>query len=82
MLLDIISLTSHHQECIKPSRINLYCVCSTLDDQKLLGIGVLDANHRRAILHKATSNVDDDFSNMLGDLSSVIKDLEMFSVVS
>ncbi len=47
---------------------------------------MLDANHRRAILNKATGNdgaagVTDDFDNMLGDLDSVIKDLEMFSVV-
>ena len=49
----------------------------------LTEIGILDANHRAAILHKAGSNVglEDDFNNMLGDLSSVIKDLECFSVV-
>lgn len=56
---------------------------SSLDDSKLLGLGVLDSNHRRAILHKsgAGETLEDDFDNMLGDLSSVIKDLEMFSVV-
>jgi hypothetical protein len=52
----------------------------------LIELGVLDANHRRAILNKATGSggaaaVTDDFDNMLGDLDSVIKDLEMFSVV-
>lgn len=57
---------------------------SSLDDNTLLSLGVLDSNHRRAILHKASpgDSVDQDFDNMLGDLSSVIKDLEMFSVVS
>ncbi len=44
-------------------------------------MGILDANHRRAILNKISPGVDDDFNNMLGDLSSVIKDLECFSVV-
>ncbi len=61
-----------------------YIVCqpSSLDDSKLLGLGVLDSNHRRAILHKVGGEtMEDDFDNMLGDLSSVIKDLEMFSVV-
>ena len=55
---------------------------SSLDDQTLLALGVLDSNHRRAILHKASPmDIEQDFDNMLGDLSSVIKDLEMFSVV-
>ncbi len=44
---------------------------------------MLDSNHRRAILYKSGpgDSIDEDFDNMLGDLSSVIKDLEMFSVV-
>lgn len=54
----------------------------SLNDHELTNIGILDANHRRAILNKIGGAVDDDFSNMLGDLSSVIKDLECFSVVS
>ena len=57
----------------------------TLTDRQLIELGVLDANHRRAILNKANTSgagdVSDDFDNMLGDLNSVIKDLEMFSVV-
>lgn len=58
----------------------------SLNDYELTNIGILDANHRRAILHKISSgggggNVDEDFNSMLGDLSSVIKDLECFSVV-
>lgn len=57
----------------------------TLTDRQLIELGVLDANHRRAILNKASASaagdVTDDFDNMLGDLNSVIKDLEMFSVV-
>ncbi len=56
---------------------------SSLDDSSLLSLGVLDSNHRRAILNKSGpgDSIDDDFDNMLGDLSSVIKDLEMFTVV-
>lgn len=54
----------------------------SLNDNLLIDLGVLDANHRRVILNKATSSVDMDFDSMLGDLSSVIKDLETFSVVS
>ena len=55
----------------------------TLNDNKLIELGVLDSNHRRAILSKASGAGDfsDDFDSMLGDLSSVIKDLETFSVV-
>lgn len=55
----------------------------TLKDSQLINLGVLDSNHRRAILNKASGSADitDDFDNMLGDLDSVIKDLEMFSVV-
>ncbi len=58
-------------------------VHSSLDDSTLLSLGVLDSNHRRAILYKSGpgDSIDEDFDNMLGDLSSVIKDLEMFSVV-
>lgn len=57
--------------------------CRSLTDRKLIELGVLDANHRRAILNKASGagEITDDFDNMLGDLDSVIKDLEMFSVV-
>ena len=60
--------------------------CTThrrLSDYDLTSIGILDANHRRAIVNKASSSsgADDDFNNVLGDLSSVIKDLEFFSVV-
>ncbi len=60
--------------------------CRRLNDGILIELGVLDANHRRAILNKAgasggAENITDDFDNMLGDLDSVIKDLEMFSVV-
>lgn len=58
---------------------------SSLNDMKLIELGVLDANHRRTILNKASGggavDLGDDFDNMLGDLDSVIKDLEMFSVV-
>ena len=42
---------------------------------------MFDANHRSAILNKATGGFSDDFDSMLGDLSSVIKDLESFTVV-
>ncbi len=45
-------------------------------------IGVFDANHRRAILSKAHESVASDFDSMLGDLTSVIRDLESFTVVS
>lgn len=61
----------------------LMMLCRKLNDHELTNIGILDANHRRAILHKASGGgMEDDFSSMLGDLSSVIKDLECFSVVS
>ena len=53
----------------------------SLTDYDLTNVGILDANHRRAILNKIQPGVDEDFNNMLGDLSSVIKDLECFSVV-
>ena len=55
----------------------------SVTDHQLVDIGILDANHRRAIISKAgvDPDIDDDFNNMLGDLSSVIKDLECFSVV-
>lgn len=61
-------------------------ICRRLNDGILIDLGVLDSNHRRAILNKASasggaSDITDDFDNMLGDLDSVIKDLEMFSVV-
>ena len=55
--------------------------CSALDDDKLTVLGVFNANHRRAILNKASSAITSDFDDMLGDLSSVIKDLEAFTVV-
>jgi hypothetical protein len=62
--------------------------CRTLNDHELTNIGVLDANHRKAILNKISSagskdgGVADDFSNLMGDLDSVISSLECFSVVS
>ena len=53
-----------------------------LTDYDLTNVGILDAHHRRAILNKLQPvGLDEDFNNMLGDLSSVIKDLECFSVV-
>ena len=59
-----------------------YPTIRSLNDNTLIDLGVLDANHRRVILNKSSPNVDMDFDSMLGDLSSVIKDLEAFSVVS
>lgn len=46
-----------------------------------MAIGVYDGNHRRAIVNKASAATSD-FDSMLGDLSSVIRDLEAFTVVS
>ena len=68
--------------CISHTRIRT--LGRRLNDYELTSIGILDANHRRAILNKLTSKgtAEDDFSNVLGDLSSAIKDLECFSVVS
>ncbi len=57
-------------------------VCRSLDDGSLAVLGVYDGNHRRAIISKAHEAVASDFDNMLGDLSSVIRDLEAFTVVS
>lgn len=61
----------------------MWCRCphSTLDDARLSSLGVFDGNHRRAIISKANLGVDTDFDSMLGDLNSVIKDLEAFTVV-
>ena len=62
-------------------KCSMLCAFRTLNDNKLIDVGILDSNHRRAILNKINPGVDQDFNNMLGDLSSVIKDLECFSVV-
>ena len=45
---------------------------------------MFDGNHRRSILHKAQSEQggEADLDNVLTDLSSVIADLEAFTVVS
>jgi len=53
----------------------------SLDESQLTSLGVFDGNHQRLILNKASSGITSDFENMLGDLNSVIKDLESFSVV-
>ena len=54
-----------------------------LNEDRLQSLGVFDANHRRSILHKAQAVSDTvDLENMLTDLSSVIADLEAFTVVS
>ena len=69
---------------VKSSSYCFNCVFTRrLNDGVLIELGVLDSNHRRAILNKASGagGITDDFDNMLGDLDSVIKDLEMFSVV-
>lgn len=52
----------------------------SLNDYELTNIGILDANHRRAILNKI-GGTDADFNNLMGDLDSVISSLECFSVV-
>jgi len=52
----------------------------SLDESQLTSLGVFDGNHQRLILNKASSGITSDFENMLGDLNSVIKDLESFSV--
>ncbi|KAL5496471.1 hypothetical protein EMCRGX_G012764 [Ephydatia muelleri] len=51
---------------------------STLDEAQLASFGVYDSTHRQKILSKIAGS--EDFDNMLGDLDSVIKDLEMFTV--
>lgn len=53
-----------------------------LDDSRLQSLGVFDSNHRRSILHKAQSGAgaELDLDNVLTDLSSVIADLEAFTV--
>lgn len=43
---------------------------------------MFDANHRRSILHKAQAGSEADLDNVLTDLTSVIADLEAFTVVS
>ena len=55
-----------------------------LDDYRLQSLGVFDGNHRRSILHKTQSGLggEADLDNVLTDLSSVIADLEAFTVVS
>lgn len=55
----------------------------SLNDYELTNIGILDANHRRAILNKISTSggMDVDFNNLMGDLDSVISSLECFSVV-
>ena len=61
----------------------------SLNDYELTNIGILDANHRRAILNKigggggggGGGGMDADFNNLMGDLDSVISSLECFSVV-
>ena len=54
-----------------------------LDDGRLQALGVFDGNHRRSILHKvqAGESGELDLDNVLIDLSSVIADLEAFTVV-
>ena len=56
--------------------------CRKLDDARLQSLGVFDANHRRSILHKAQAASEADLDNVLTDLTSVIADLEAFTVVS
>ena len=59
------------------------CYRSSLDEAQLASFGVYDATHRQKILSKLNANAGgEDFDDMLGDLDSVIKDLEMFTVVS
>ena len=53
-----------------------------LDDARLQSLGVFDGNHRRSILHRAQAGADADLDNVLTDLTSVIADLEAFTVVS
>lgn len=60
--------------------ISHICRYSTLDEAQLASFGVYDSTHRQKILSKIAGS--EDFDNMLGDLDSVIKDLEMFTVVS
>lgn len=57
---------------------------SGLNEVRLDSLGVFDGNHRRSILHKAQSGGGDgmDLDNVLTDLTSVIADLEAFTVVS
>ena len=54
----------------------------SLDDGRLLSLGVFDGNHRRSIVHKAQAATEADLDSMLTDLTSVIADLEAFTVVS
>ena len=55
---------------------------SGLSDAELQDLGVFDSNHRRTILHKVQSGgMDSDLDNVLTDLTSVIADLEAFTVV-
>lgn len=77
---------AHYAHVLEGSGYSSIASLERLNDNILIDLGVLDSNHRRAILNKASTSggaasVTDDFENMLGDLDSVIKDLEMFSVV-
>ena len=54
----------------------------SLDDGGLQFLGVFDGNHRRTILRKAQSGAEADLDSVLTDLTSVIADLEAFTVVS
>jgi hypothetical protein len=54
----------------------------SLDEARLQSLGVFDANHRRAIMHKAQAGAEADLDNVLTDLTSVIADLEAFTVPS
>jgi hypothetical protein len=54
----------------------------SLDDARLQSLGVFDANHRRSIMHKVAAVSEADLDSVLTDLTSVIADLEAFTVVS
>ena len=54
----------------------------SLDDARLQSLGVFDGNHRRSILHKVAAGSEADLDSVLTDLTSVIADLEAFTVVS
>jgi hypothetical protein len=54
----------------------------SLDDARLQSLGVFDANHRRSIMHKVAAVSEADLDSVLTDLTSVIADLEAFTVPS
>ena len=87
-LCGLTKVSSCFAECTTefwPLQQQLPVLCRSLTDHELTNVGILDANHRRSILNKISgqgAGSADDFSNLMGDLDSVISSLECFSVVS